>query len=209
MGNQDALYEGEASCEGLPELIHTVLVCLAPFTGVANETRAMWFPCNRVATVGFLDTGELVMTAITIICRTLSRVALAWLGLLAVVTSVRGAGNDWAEGTPGKDNGASRDCYNRAGQLEWQNKMGDWRDARDVAQGNEPYATAAIKPEHKGRRSNGTSRRSCKSGPVANMRIRGCFFAWSKGKGRTRSAAGSSKTPPVVRSWSSAAMVPR
>ncbi|MBM4018917.1 MAG: DNRLRE domain-containing protein [Planctomycetes bacterium] len=61
------------------------------------------------------------------------------------------APNDWAEGTPGKDNGASRDCYNRAGQLEWQNKMGDWRDARDVAQGDEPYAAAPVGPEHKGK----------------------------------------------------------
>jgi len=79
------------------------------------------------------------------------RLALIGTGLLWAAASARGAANDWAEGTPGKDNGASRDYYNRAGQLEWRNRMGDWRDARDVAQGNEPYATAAVKPEHKGR----------------------------------------------------------
>jgi len=91
-------------------------------------------------------------TVIGIIYLNRGCLALIWLGLLGAATSARGAANDWAEGTPGKDNGASRDCYNRAGQLEWHNKMGDWRDARDVAQGNEPYATAVVEPAHKGKR---------------------------------------------------------
>lgn len=74
-------------------------------------------------------------------------VAALFLGRAAIPA----APHDWAEGTPGKDNGATRDYYNRAGFLEWQNKMGDWRDARNVPQGNEAYATAVIAAEHKGK----------------------------------------------------------
>ena len=58
--------------------------------------------------------------------------------------------NDWAEGTPGKDNGATRDYYNRAGLLEWKHPMGDWQDAQGAAQGSAAYATATVAPEHKG-----------------------------------------------------------
>ena len=47
---------------------------------------------------------------------------------------------DWAEGTPGRSTGASRDYYNSAGKLPWNNFMGDWRDANDVSQGNSAYA---------------------------------------------------------------------
>jgi hypothetical protein len=72
----------------------------------------------------------------------------AWLAGVAVASA---APNDWAEGTPGKDNGATRDFYNRAGQLEWKNKLGDWRDAKGVAQGNDPYALAVVTTEHQGR----------------------------------------------------------
>ena len=59
--------------------------------------------------------------------------------------------NDWAEGTPDSANGATRDYYNRAGLLEWKNKLGDWHDAKGVAQGNEPYAKAVVTAEHKGK----------------------------------------------------------
>ena len=96
------------------------------------------------------DCSRRAVTAIGIACLRGGCLALIGLGLLSGATSARGAANDWAEGTPGKDNGASRDYYNRAGQLEWHNKMGDWRDARDIAQGREPYVTAVVKPEHKG-----------------------------------------------------------
>ena len=54
------------------------------------------------------------------------------------------ARNDWAEGTPRGDDGATRDYYNRAGLLPWKNFMGDWRDARDVARGNAAYATTKV-----------------------------------------------------------------
>src|SRR5688572_3375777 len=60
------------------------------------------------------------------------------------VPSVRAAKNDWAEGTPGKSNGASRDYYNSAASLPWKNRMGDWRDAKDQEQGDVPYARAEI-----------------------------------------------------------------
>jgi len=59
--------------------------------------------------------------------------------------------SDWAEGTPGKDNGATRDYYNRAGLLEWKHSMGDWLDAEGAAQGSRAYAAAAVTPEHKGK----------------------------------------------------------
>lgn len=55
-----------------------------------------------------------------------------------------GARNDWAEGTPGMSTGASRDYYNSAGLLKWKNFMGDWRDADNVAQGNQPFATTTV-----------------------------------------------------------------
>jgi len=63
---------------------------------------------------------------------------------LNAATSARGAASDWAEGTPGKDNGASRDYYNRAGQLEWHNKMGDWRDARAAVTKDIPANAVAV-----------------------------------------------------------------
>ena len=65
--------------------------------------------------------------------------------LLMVLTGPAAAApNDWAEGTPGKDNGATRDYYNRAGLLEWKNKMGDWRDAKNAPQGDDAYALADV-----------------------------------------------------------------
>lgn len=54
------------------------------------------------------------------------------------------APNDWAEGTAGRADGASRDYYNRAALLKWQNFMGDWRDSRNVPQGETPYAALTL-----------------------------------------------------------------
>ena len=71
--------------------------------------------------------------------------------LLVAATTVAAAPNDWAEGTPGKDNGATRDYYNRAGQLEWKHKLGDWRDANDIAQGDAPCAAATVTAAHQGK----------------------------------------------------------
>ena len=67
----------------------------------------------------------------------------ALLALLSV-GAVRAAPNDWAEGTHERADGASRDYYNRAALLKWQNLMGDWRDAAGAPQGEEPYASARI-----------------------------------------------------------------
>ena len=52
--------------------------------------------------------------------------------------------NDWAEGTQDEADGATRDYYNRAGKLEWEHYLGDWRDADNVAQGSNAYAVADI-----------------------------------------------------------------
>lgn len=48
--------------------------------------------------------------------------------------------SDWAEGS----DGANREHYNRAAQLPWKNFMGDWRDAKDVEQGDSAYAIAGV-----------------------------------------------------------------
>ena len=55
-----------------------------------------------------------------------------------------GAVNDWAEGTQDGADGATRDYYNRAAILSWENYLGDWRDSDNVAQGNKPYAQTQI-----------------------------------------------------------------
>jgi len=73
--------------------------------------------------------------------------ALALLGACILCGEVRAARNDWAEGTPGQPNGATRDYYNRAGLLAWKNYLGDWRDAKNVAQGNAAYATTTLEDD--------------------------------------------------------------
>ena len=50
----------------------------------------------------------------------------------------------WVEGTQAADDGATRDYYNRAARLAWQNYLGDWRDANDTSQGPSPYGTARL-----------------------------------------------------------------
>ena len=72
------------------------------------------------------------------------RVAVGLSALSCFTRVARSAPGDWAEGTPGRADGASRDYYNRAARLEWRNRLGDWRDAKGVAQGNAPYATAKL-----------------------------------------------------------------
>lgn len=77
-----------------------------------------------------------------------------WTGtlcLLCLPAAALAARNDWAEGTPGAHNGASRDYYNRAGSLAWKNFMGDWRDAKAQRQGEVPYATADVVDNDTGR----------------------------------------------------------
>jgi len=69
---------------------------------------------------------------------------LAWCLVLLLPLVAEAAKNDWAEGTRQRADGATRDCYNRAGMLKWDHYMGDWRDAEDVAQGSRPYALATV-----------------------------------------------------------------
>jgi hypothetical protein len=73
------------------------------------------------------------------------------LSVLTSATAAFGAKNDWAEGASGRSTGATRDYYNAAGKLAWKNFMGDWHDAKDVAQGNTPYATTSVEDDDKGK----------------------------------------------------------
>jgi hypothetical protein len=68
-----------------------------------------------------------------------------------LATQAQAARNDWAEGTPGLENGASRDFYNRAGLLPWRHFMGDWRDAGGVAQGDAAFAVTTVVDDDSGR----------------------------------------------------------
>ncbi len=73
----------------------------------------------------------------------MNRLILATFIVLAT-NSTFAAKNDWAEGTAGRSTGASRDYYNSAAKLPWNNFMGDWHDAKDVAQGNAAYAVTTV-----------------------------------------------------------------
>jgi len=50
----------------------------------------------------------------------------------------------WVEGSMALDDGATRDFYNRAAQLKWDNFMGDWADTNGTPQGNAAYATSSL-----------------------------------------------------------------
>jgi len=52
--------------------------------------------------------------------------------------------SQWVEGTQSADDGATRDYYNRAARLAWDNYMGDWWDAGGVAQGNTAYGVTTL-----------------------------------------------------------------
>jgi len=80
----------------------------------------------------------------------LSNTIAAGLALCLTVVA-GGAPNDWAEGTAERADGATRDYYNRAARLEWKNRLGDWADARNVAQGPAPYATAEVADDNRSR----------------------------------------------------------
>lgn len=70
--------------------------------------------------------------------------------LAALCTSpVFAAPDDFAEGAPGRNDGANHTYYNRAGRLAWRNRDGDWRDADGKPQGDKPFAVAAITVDKK------------------------------------------------------------
>lgn len=58
--------------------------------------------------------------------------------------------SDWIEGADNRD-GATRDYYNRAARLEWKHFMGDWSDAKNIAQGDAAYAVARVDDTDRGR----------------------------------------------------------
>jgi hypothetical protein len=71
-------------------------------------------------------------------------VSLCLIFTICMAVPGHAAYNDWAEGSQDAADGATRDYYNRAGMLEWENYLGDWRDTGDMAQGAGSYATADI-----------------------------------------------------------------
>ena len=70
-----------------------------------------------------------------------ARHRLSALASLAAITAAgglsRAAPFDWAEG----ENGATRDYFNRAAQLAWRQKLGDWADADGIEQGDRPFGS--------------------------------------------------------------------
>lgn len=66
------------------------------------------------------------------------------LAMLLIPGSIAAAPGDWAEGSPGQEDGATHTYYNKRGQLRWRHPEGDWRDADGKQQGKKPFATAAI-----------------------------------------------------------------
>jgi len=62
----------------------------------------------------------------------------------AAKAAVGTAPSDWVEGTQALDDGATRDFYNRAALLAWENLLGDWRDVDGVSQGPLPYASVEM-----------------------------------------------------------------
>ena len=72
---------------------------------------------------------------------------LAWLvfasGLVAPSLG-RAAPNDWAEGTPGLDDGATRDYYNRGVLLPWRQLLGDWVDVNGLLHGDAAWVATQV-----------------------------------------------------------------
>lgn len=83
--------------------------------------------------------------------RTIPLYVIAIASIVWWVPEADAAANDWAEGTPGIENGASRDFYNRAGLLPWRNYMGDWQDANGSAQGGAAFAVTTVIDNDTGR----------------------------------------------------------
>ncbi len=52
--------------------------------------------------------------------------------------------SQWVEGTQANDDGATRDFYNRAASLAWDNYLGDWIDLNGVPQGDTPFSMTTL-----------------------------------------------------------------
>ena len=64
--------------------------------------------------------------------------------VLTMVSPAVAQQTDWAEGSVQHNDGANREHYNRAAVLPWKHFMGDWRDAKDVPQGDVAFAVAKV-----------------------------------------------------------------
>ncbi len=84
-------------------------------------------------------------------CQALSGQIIALLAVSCLGHAAHSAPNDWAEGTPGMDDGATRDYYNRGGYLAWRNFLGDWRDAGDTRQGGNAYTETPVADDDTGK----------------------------------------------------------
>ncbi len=71
-------------------------------------------------------------------------VSRSLLILLTLSTAHAASPSDWFEGTPGKDDGATRDYYNRDALLPWRNLLGDWDDADGNPQGDKSFGSASL-----------------------------------------------------------------
>ncbi|MEX0701458.1 MAG: DNRLRE domain-containing protein [Planctomycetales bacterium] len=101
---------------------------------------------------------------------------LALLSSFALLgSSAVAAPDDWAEGAAGRDDGANATEYNRAGDLKWRNRTGDWRDAEGVPQGPKPLAATVIVDDDKTR-------------PV-EWDVTGLVRDWASGKLRNKGIA--------------------
>ncbi|MGV3485980.1 MAG: polysaccharide lyase [Planctomycetaceae bacterium] len=68
-----------------------------------------------------------------------------WFASLRVLPNAHAGGpSDWFEGTPGRDDGATRDYYNRDARLAWRNQLGDWHDTEGKPQGDNAFGTTTL-----------------------------------------------------------------
>lgn len=116
-------------------------------------------------------------------CTCFFRPVLHQMVVMSLIVSIclalpcHAAYNDWAEGSQAAADGATRDYYNRAGKLEWDNYLGDWRDTDDIAQGASAYATSDIVDNNTPPATlNGMSGNWFSNGLTAPIRIR-VFFS--------------------------------
>ncbi|QDU96942.1 polysaccharide lyase [Lignipirellula cremea] len=71
------------------------------------------------------------------LCRAVGRFA-CWPAVLVFASAyAHAAKDDWVEGSG--DDGASRDYYNAPAKLPWRNFLGDWADAVNRPQGEQPF----------------------------------------------------------------------
>jgi hypothetical protein len=73
------------------------------------------------------------------------------IALLLATGVAQAAPNDWAEGSPGLDDGATRDFYNRGAQLAWRKPNGDWIDRNGAENSAAAWATSSVADTDTGR----------------------------------------------------------